>query len=240
MAEAVNASFVAAWVNRGPGFRNLDFNTEKWIFQGDLEAYPTKNICTFFLTPEGKVFYYAAGSYSPEIFLEILANASALRGELFDAAMKEKGGLAAKLHHEKAEAYEALREKAKDATTSPDGWRKLMADPKGAANYRGLKHKHSQRCAWSLQHGYAYFVDLHRTLAEWKELPAFEDLRFSYLYGNEFTEETADAARIGRREEPPPPPPPAAPKTSRASGKGGGDAFGLGLPGINLGPLQPE
>ena len=92
VADAVNANFVAAWVNRGPGFRNLDFHTEQWIFQGDLEAYPTKNICTFFLTPEGKVFYYVAGSYSPEIFLQVLDTASGLRGALFDAAMKESGG----------------------------------------------------------------------------------------------------------------------------------------------------
>ena len=79
VADAVNANFVAAWVNRGPGFQNLDFNTEQWIFQSDMEAYPTKNICTFFLTPEGKVFYYVAGSYSPELFVKILETASTLR-----------------------------------------------------------------------------------------------------------------------------------------------------------------
>ena len=242
MADAVNADFVAAWVNRGPGFQNLDFHTEQWIFQSDMEAYPTKNICTFFLTPAGKVFYYVAGSYSPEVFLRVLDTASGLRGALFDAAMKESGGDVTRVHLAKAEEFDGLREKAEDAYKSPDGWKSLFGDGKKPALYRGLKHKHGQRCAYSLSKGWEYFRDLHRAMAGWTELPALETVRYAYLYGNEFTEESAEARRIARPDpsEPPKPLPPAPPKTAKASAKGGRDAFGLGLPGINLGALQPE
>ena len=243
VAEAVNSSFVAAWVNRGPGFRNLDFHTEQWIFQGDLEAYPTKNICTFFLTPEGKVFYYVAGSYAPEVFLRVLDTATGLRGAMFDAAMKGTAADVSRVHLAKAEEFDGLHEAAKDAARSPDEWKKLFRPLKTPTVYRGMKHKHSQRCASSLAEGYEYFAQLHREMAGWKELPALEAVRYTYLYGNEFTEETADAKRIERRDpaaEPPKPLPPPTPKTTKVSGKGGGDAFGIGLPGLNLGPLQPE
>ncbi len=236
VAEAVNKGYVAAWVDRGPGFRNLDFHTERWIFQGDLEAYPTKNICTFFLTPEGKVFYYAAGSYSPEVFLRVLETADGLRGALFDAGMKASGADARSVHLMKAEEFDGLHERAREAAKSPEEWKKLLGPAKGAAFYRGLKHKHTQRCAWSLANGYGYFAELHRTLAEWKELPGFEAVRYAYHYGNEFTEETADAAKIGRKNEPPPPPPD--PRAARVKGQGGGDALGLGLPGLNLGVFE--
>jgi hypothetical protein len=243
VADAVNANFVAAWVNRGPGFRNLDFHTEQWIFQGDLEAYPTKNICTFFLTPEGKVFYYVAGSYAPDVFLRVLDTASGLRGALFDAAMKESGGDVSRVHLAKAEEFDGLRETAEEAVKSPDGWKALVGDHKKAPLYRGLKHKHSQRCAYSLAKGWEYFRDLHRSMAGWAELPTLEAVRYTYLYGNEFSEETADAKRIERQDpskEPPKPLPPPPPKTARVASKGGRDAFGLGLPGLNLGPLRPE
>ena len=58
VAELVNSKFVAAWTNRGPGFNNTEFWTEKGIASRNYEAYPTKNIRTFFLTPDGKAFYF--------------------------------------------------------------------------------------------------------------------------------------------------------------------------------------
>jgi hypothetical protein len=70
VADLVKRSFVPAWHNRGPGFHNEEFSTEKWI--SGLAAYPTKNIATFFLRPDGGVYFYVAGYYSPKLFLEIL------------------------------------------------------------------------------------------------------------------------------------------------------------------------
>lgn len=210
VADVVNRDFVAAWVDRGPGFKNTEFHTERWIFQSDLEAYPTKNICTFFLSPEGKVFYYVAGSYAPEVFLKTLEVAAGLRGALFDAKMKETGFDAAQVHLAKAEAFDALRDDATKAGAG-DGWKRLVG---AAATYRGLRHQHGPRCATSLAQGYGYFAKLHRSMALWTELPGIARVRTAYLYGNEFSEETADAPRIERLDPdkplPPPPPPSAA------------------------------
>ena len=221
VADAINKSYVAAWVNRGPGFRDLQFHAEKRIFEGDLEAYPTKNICTFFLTPEGKVFYYVAGSYAPEIFLSVLETADALR--------KAGPEDAPKIHRRKAEDYAALRRRASDAGATSHGWRDLLGKSSGPATvYRGLRHKHSARCAWSLAQGYAYFATLHRALAEWSEPKDLDAVRYAYLYGNEFTEESADATAIARAEGPESPPAAAAEEEEKKKGPDM-DIFDLGL-----------
>ena len=120
VADLVNSKFIAAWTNRGPGFNNTEFWTENGIAQNNYEAYPTKNICTFFLTPEGKVFYYVAGSYAPELFVKILESALALRTTLFDDKMhlKEKALVkAAELHEARPTPMIPL----KDQAEKPEG-----------------------------------------------------------------------------------------------------------------------
>jgi hypothetical protein len=233
VAAAVNSKFVAAWINRGPGFFNAEFWTEARIAEHDFEAYPTKNICTFFLTPERKVFYYAAGSYAPDMFLKILETAASLRTALFDDRMrlKEKGAvLAARLHEEKADAYQELKERAEDPSTGPDGWREIVKSFR-SVSYRGLKHTHSAACAGSLRNGYDYLATLHRDWSKRTELPAFEDVRFRYLYGNDFTEECAGSTPI-TRPEPGEVPRPAEkqPKAARAKAVNLGDLCDTGVP----------
>jgi hypothetical protein len=235
VADVVNRDFVAAWVNRGPGFRNMDFWSETRIFNQDLEAYPTKNICTFFLTPDGRVFHYVAGSYSPETFLKILETVSALKGALFEAGMKPKaGGLveAAKIHAQRAEACAEMKEKMQAAAATPDGWREALGNVR-AVGYRGLKHHHGPQCARSLSAGYEYFAALHREWSARTELPELESIRYAYLYGNEFSEETSDSKPIA---SPPPPPPPAKPEPQRPKAQRADaqakDLTGTGLPGF--------
>jgi hypothetical protein len=230
VADLVNSKFVAAWTNRGPGFINTEFWTEKGIASRDYEAYPTKNICTFFLTPEGKVFYYAAGSYSPELFVKILETASTLRTVLFDDKMqlKEKGLAQAKEYHEtKAEAYDDLRAEAEQ----PNGWQSLT---KGFApgNYRGQRHVHSSACGWTLKNGYQYLSSLHLTWSQQSALPAFDDVRYKYLYGNDFTEESPETTHIDRPEQPAEAPKLVAKRirTKLAEIPKSGDVFGISGP----------
>jgi hypothetical protein len=229
VAELVNSKFIATWTNRDPGFVNTDFWSEKSIASRDYEAYPTKNICTFFLTPEGKVFYYVAGSYSPELFVKILETASTLRTALFDDKMQLKGtalAQAKEFHETKAEAYDDLRAEAEQ----PNGWQSLT---KGfaAGNYRGQRHVHSASCGWSLKNGYQYLSALHLHWAQQKELPALDDIRYKYLYGNDFTEETAESKHVERPE------PTETPKlvakrirTKLAEIPKSGDVFGISAP----------
>ena len=229
VADVVNSKFVAAWTNRGPGFFNKEFWAEKDILDRNYEMYPTKNICTFFLTPDRKVFYYAAGSYSPDMFLKILETATSLRAALFDEKMEPKDkGLAdaAKVHAEKAEAYQDLSTKAED----PKQWHSLVS-PFRTVAYRGIKHVHSEACAWCLKEGYGYLSKLHREWAARTELPAIDEVRYKYLYGNEFTEETGDSTHIAKPEEPPPPPPgPVKPKAPKIEAQFSKDLYCINTP----------
>jgi len=70
VANFINRNYVPAWHNRGPGFHDEELSTENSISK--LSAYATRNIVTFFLRPDGRVFFYAAGYYPPKSFLEIL------------------------------------------------------------------------------------------------------------------------------------------------------------------------
>jgi hypothetical protein len=233
VADVVNSKFIAAWVNRGPGFNNTDLWTEQGIVGQNYEAYPTKNICTFFLTPEQKVFYYVAGSYSPDLFLKILETASTLRTTLFDDKMqlKEKGLVqAAKFHGEKCEVYDDLRAEAE----KPESLASLLKGFR-TVSYRGIKHVHTASCGWSLKNGYEYLAALHQDWALKTELPAFDDVRYKYLYGNDFTEETADSKHV-ERPDPVDAPKPVAKrfKAQKVEAQGSKDVFGIGGPGLKV------
>lgn len=192
VAAFINKNFVAAWANRGPGFFNDDLSTEKWIFSGSMEAYPTKNICTFFLAPDGRVFDYVAGSWSPDLFLKSLKTAVELRRALYDDAMKAKDGgvdAARKVHEALAVVMASERDRARQLQSKPDGWRKLVSDSR-TYSYRGTTHQHGAGCLTSLMAGYDYLARLHQKWSETAALPELDEIRYAYLWGNSFTEES--------------------------------------------------
>ena len=198
VADYVNANFVSAWFNRGPGFTNDDYRTEQWIFTSSMEAYPTKNICTFFMTPEAKVFYYAAGYYSPDVFMELLRTATALREALFDDRLRVKaGGLddARKIHERAAWTMESSRKKMLAAQGKKDGGKSAILEY-NTYSYRGLKHRHEPVCLTSLCQGFEYLGKLHRHWSETEDLPGLQDVQYGYLWGNPFTEESANAKGV--------------------------------------------
>ena len=176
VAEFVNANFVAAWTNRGPGFHNEDYSTEQWIFRTSMEAYPTRNICTFFLTPAGRVFHYVAGSWAPEIFLAELEIARELRKEAFDGRMELKSGGVETLRKIHEGAAERIPGEVAGLTIAPRG-------------YRGIQHEHSESCRAAASAGARYLAGVHRHWSRVGDLPDFEEVRYAYLYGNSFTEE---------------------------------------------------
>lgn len=178
VAGLVNREFVAAWFNRSPGFRNADDQAEKSIFKDSSEAFLTKNICTFVLTPDGRVVHYVAGYVSPEIFLRFLDDALALQRAAQDGFPALR-----KLHAERAAAYE---KEAASATLCKIEER----------TYRGLTHQHGDRCAWLLRDALKYLGRVHRSWEKAAALPALDDLRYKYLYGNDFSEESQGATPI--------------------------------------------
>lgn len=237
VAAFVNANFVSAWYNRGPGFFNKDLSTERWISASSMEAYPTKNICTFFLDPGGRVFYYAAGHYSPDLFLRILENAVELRKRLFDSkmAIEEDGYRNVKSYHEylAGDMEVSAREMGEPGATENEAYQRVVAEAKaetdkkvmarrlkeaetayyaavsrnarariqalgryGTYAYRGAAHQHGANCFHALREGFTYLGKLHRKWAETAELPDLESVRYSYLFGNPFTEESATSEPI--------------------------------------------
>jgi hypothetical protein len=187
VAEVVNAKFVPAWFNRSPGFRNTDDQAEKSIFQGASEAFLTKNICTFVLTPDGRVFHYMAGYVSPELFLRFLDDALVIRRAGFDDRMAPK-----------AEGLEALRRVHAALAASYENEGKNPSKPAEVADrtYRDATHRHSDACSWQIQQTWLYLGRVHRSWEKSAALPALEEIRFKYLYGNDFSEEGQGATPI--------------------------------------------
>ncbi len=183
VAALVNARFVSAWDNRAPYFHDGDYAPESKIFAGAGEAFATKNICTFVLTPDGSVFHYVAGHLAPALFLDFLHGALAMRDAAFDRRMRLKvGGLDAlrEIHAERANRFATARPEGIDLEQS----------------YRGARHVHNERCAASLATAYDYYARLHRYWSQVPVLPPLAVVRFAYLYGDNFTEETEDAKQI--------------------------------------------
>ena len=186
VARFVNANFVAAWHNRSPGFKDLDYTSENHIFKRSVDAYTTKNICTFFLTPDGRVFHYVAGHLGPTRFLETLWLAARMRAEAFDGRMSLKpDGLKtlAAIHAQRAAALKA----------------KGFEPETGTLSYRGLTHTHGKECAWALEELRTYLTGLHEGLSKAVALATIDEVRYAYAYGNSFSEEAAGAAPLKGR-----------------------------------------
>ena len=62
--------------------------------------------------------------------------------------------------------------------------------------YRGITHRHSDACAWRLRESSTYLVRVHQFWQKTAELPTLEKVRYKYLYGNDFSEETPGASPI--------------------------------------------
>ncbi len=187
VAELANANFVCAWFNRSAGFCNTDNEAEKSIFTSASEAFLTKNICTFVLTPEGCVFHYIAGYVAPEIFLGFLDDSLVLRRAGFDGKMglKPDGLQSMRSHHaDRAARFE------KEAAATPAQSRFTPRE------YRGMTHSHGPNCDWGMRSASTYLARVHRAWEKAATLPTLDEVRFKYLYGNAFTEEGKGATPI--------------------------------------------
>lgn len=161
VADLVNEHFVAAWFNRAPGFHNEDYGAEERI--ACTSSYPTRNICTFFMTPEGMVFDYVAGYHEPALFAARLQSTIEVR-----AAMRD-GIDAVRAAHRRA----AGRSATGDETIE----------------YRGRRYSPESEPD-------RYTRALHDHWSRIESLPWIDDVRFDYLYGNSFTEESRGATEV--------------------------------------------
>jgi hypothetical protein len=187
VAKFVGDNFVAAWHDRGPGFCNKEKESERWIYERRYEAYTTKNICTFFLKPDGDVFFYAAGYYAPTFFLEIAQSALTLsqdptRGATLSARAKRIAG-------ELGVAPCTARARSRRSTAPKATWCRSVS-------YRGDKHEHGTRCDLVTGMGYKYLASVYEQFARGTALPKIADVQSNYLFGDPFTEESATQRTI--------------------------------------------
>lgn len=169
VARVVNENFVATWTNRKPGFHNCEKKTEARIQQlGD--SYPTRNFCTYFLTPQKGVLHYFTGYFAPGIFLREVR-----------MAQEAKGGAIAgfvSLHQARAEE---LRRELKDPppkSNRGEGWKESFEEGR---RYLIRVHEHLVKKALG------------------GSLPSFALLQRNHLHGNEFTEEEVSKGRTRKR-----------------------------------------
>ncbi len=197
VAAYLSDNFVCAWFNRGPGFdktpQSKEYRTEEWIFGSSFESYPTRNICTFFLEPDGRVFTYAAGYHCPELFLEIAKTATALRKNPRNLArrLSERAGQLARDYSAGMHRSHAAR-----IGFTPSAGRAPSVKWCGTATYRGKKHAHGPTCAMALQQGFAHLQAVYGDFAKRRELPRLTEVQSSYLSGNPFTEESGLTATL--------------------------------------------
>jgi hypothetical protein len=176
VAERVNSSFVPVWYNRGPGFHNCEKRTENWIFSAHADCYPTKNICTFFLTPELDVVYYVAGYFAPDLFLEILE----------DVLRIQKAPDRSDHHREVARGLTARLEELRKIR--PDAPPEAGLERYGPCRYEKTEHRHTPDCRRVLAEALEYRRKVHESIAPEGRL-AFARVQHDYLFGNPFSEE---------------------------------------------------
>ncbi len=197
VAAHVGKSYVAAWHNRGEGFHNCEKQTEKHIFDSSGEAYSTKNICTFFLTPDKQVVHYLSGYYAPDLFLEIAKVVDRIPRDNAEAFRDRHGvcaELMAKLAKEVRDAQgkdseEEGREIERHFGPVPkdDPGQKILSRYR-QTKYDGKRHVHSRQCLHSLGEAFGYLERVHQAFAKDGLVP-LEKVRYEYLWGNPFSEE---------------------------------------------------
>jgi hypothetical protein len=186
--KALNESFVSTWINRNPKFHNCDLSTERRIVENSFECYPTKNFCTFFVTPDREVLHYFSGYYSPSFFLHEIEFVKALQKKACDDKGRLKKDAATTLramHAEHAAAHDedAKRaQKVKPPSAGSEGWEE----------YKDQRATFGERKT-NLVEGEKYLAQVHKALgkidAKTGKPVLLEKVIRRYMGGNEFTEE---------------------------------------------------
>lgn len=200
VADRVNDRFIPVWYNRGAGFHNCEFWTEKRIFANSADCYPTKNICTFFLTPDREVAYYVAGYWAPDIFLEIL--------DVVDGLRAAKTPRDRKLAHARISKELSGRiRKIRSASAKPDKVDAAELERLAGASvfkYSASTHRHGSRCLHVLEESLTYRQTVHGALAR-EGFVALKAVQHNYRYGNSFTEEPDPSKGVPTFARPQPP-----------------------------------
>jgi hypothetical protein len=187
VARAVHASCIPVWVNVDPGFHDCMGAAESQIWKGEPEIFPTRNIVTFFTTPDLRVLHYFSGYWHPEFFAKELDFVARLRRDVLRKDGRLRGDAFLNLrraHRERADEIEPLV----DYFERESGWSAALGpDPVHGA------HVHGEACRSNLLQGLYHLADVHRSFyagspASWK-IPRLSKLFYgNYRFGNPFAE----------------------------------------------------
>ena len=175
VAAALSRDFVSVWRNRNDSFHDCSPTSEKDIFKNMAEAFPTKNICTFFLTADLQVLHYVSGYYSPSLFLDQVSFARRAHEALYgEDGLPRWDALDAyqMLHAGRAESMRSLAkvirgktlEDLKGEDESHSGIIELGIQTSGI-EYDGVEHVHSRVCMLLLQKTVTHLMRVHEDLA---------------------------------------------------------------------------
>src|SRR5262245_52529035 len=177
VAREVNSKFVPVWINRGPGFHNTEMDTERRIFNESEEAYATRNICTFFMTPDLKVAHYVAGYYAPDLFGETLRFVEKLQGTLDNPeAFRSEHARFSRICGDESDAIE----EASQPDAGKKAWEPILRKY-GCYKYEA-KHHHGPGCLHSLGEAMDYWAKLHEHFASLHRMPTFDEVRKNYMF----------------------------------------------------------
>ena len=168
VGETFSDDFVWTWENRVGDFHDCDPSTEQDIFGRHAEAYTTRNICTFFLTPDLQVLHYIAGYYAPQLFIEEAAFALELQQALFDADGRPRTGaptLFKEMHARRAAQLKEVTEWLGREENQGE-IEEMFGDPLWDLQYDAQSHVHCRHCAARLARAHGYIARVHEDFAE--------------------------------------------------------------------------
>ena len=167
VGETLEEKFICTWENRVGAFHDCDPATEQRLFRRYAEAYTTRNICTFFLTPDLQVLHYISGYYAPQLFLEEAAFALKLHKAVLDSDGRPREDADARFKQMHASRARRLNELTQwlGSLKKARALDELWAEPLWDIQYDTQKHRHTRRCAWPLMTAYRYIALVHEDFA---------------------------------------------------------------------------
>jgi len=196
IARRVHESCVPVWVNVDPGFHDCQGAAEARIWSSEPEIFPTRNIVTFFATPDFRVLHYVAGYWHPTFFSKELEFVDRLRGDVLRGDGTTRVDAVWKVRRAHLEREKELRPLVQ-YFESERGWSAALGpDPV----HEG--HAHGPSCHSNLLQGLHHLADVHRSMIGqtrvFSTLPRLSQLFQTYRFGNPFAE--GDFGRLPGRD----------------------------------------
>ena len=98
----------------------------------------------------------------------------------------------------RVDGFEAMRKIYAERAAAYEKEARTATPPSGTAerSYRDVTHRHSEACTWQVGETRRYLGRVHRFWEKSTGHPTLDEVRYKYLYGNDFSEEGQGATPI--------------------------------------------